>query len=171
MSCYRVLERNPGMELRYYSASRRTIKVYQREYFLNFPPMVFGKCGSNLFAAFAEEVDGEIILSIPPLPNIYNIGKVCLKDDEDCGVVAAAMSLDDMIADFWARGFNDWIGDKPYSNFKKWFNSFSSWTQLSVEQVKEQIKEGNKLQKRAFTNAIWRRITGHDYVVQCGQQA
>lgn len=168
---YRILDKfshnNEGWEVRKYNPQKRTVWIAGREYFLQFPWIVFmrlwSKNKSYFSVAFAKE--GDSIVYTPMLPhcstdNSCDLWVVCLgggydwNDDDDSGFRhychPSRISLDDMIARFWTSHFA----------------SFDYW-HINKDAIREAFGEINPIHKWQKSNldqvlAVLQNPTGLD---------
>lgn len=136
-------EEKPRIEIRKYYPQKRLIVAAHREYYLQFPYIIFAcrthSTGSYLYVGFAKQDDGTIYF--PSLPNMCpQTYGICLARSYGDGHFKQSVgaTLDQLIELFWITEFDPWeygweIGHRSLmQNFQGRYNY---WKKLSLPEV------------------------------------
>jgi hypothetical protein len=136
------------LDLRQYPPCKRTIMIEGKQYFLQFPSLVFLWTGSKyrnnargfatgVFAAFSANkkiISDRDLIYQAPLPNVFDAGRVCMPSPD-------VHTCDNFVETFWQsafRGYN-YSSNLPQETLKANFGSLVNWQRLTLNQVNDKL--------------------------------
>jgi hypothetical protein len=143
-----------GWEVRKYTPQKRTVIVGGREYFLQFPWLVFMKLISKrnayLSLAFAKEDDFRVYAPLLPNCGLYtnrNIWTVCLGSgytEIEYGhyLQRSEIKFDAFVARFWSTRFDSYDGwdlakDASYDIFG--YSRLHAWGRMNLSEILDRL--------------------------------
>jgi hypothetical protein len=133
--------RNNHVELREYPPVKRNVSIAGRNYYLQFPTMLFLQSGvGTLAVGFVKEPieSFESTIYYPCLPNIFEPGfRVCLTPEK--------RDLDSLIKAFWNQQFRSYDYSHNNHSIKNTFGRLANWAQCNLDQVNKKIAQGSTI--------------------------
>jgi hypothetical protein len=159
---YETLYKTPTIEVRKYPPCKRTLHIEGKDYFLQFPYMVFAqrKTGeyNYLYVAFAKEDDQFVYF--PSLGHIQGDSWcICLAITDE--FESEGKDFDELIDEFWFSRFCcPRMGhfSEAYKSLKKNFVRYREWQKLSEKQVLKQLRY-RKTSLKDFIKVVRKRYT------------
>jgi hypothetical protein len=148
---FKVLAKGKNFEIRIYPPVKRTVKIVGRDYFLQFPYIVFGKysgentdgdTGSWLHVAFADRnLTKSSLAKMVYFPSLGNIRMrewyACLDVYIGHYMQPYDLTFEDLIYKFWNNEFST----EPFHESPPLGGRYHAWQKMSLDKVLKTISK------------------------------